>query len=214
MKDILLQPLLNKIIVFILGICAIVLVFFVYSQGFVRIDKLNTRGDYKVIQEEQIPYESVSTFFVAEGYLFLFYDNSGLVNVYSTDGVFQYGIQVFTSTSGRGKITFSNGSLFIHSRLHIIYEFVGTNCVNCIDWTNKITRTEFARAEKVFETVNSTVWDCYQYTMAPNRSGISRQKENGPSELIIEFPQINSGAYVIALIFIGFFFVLIWLEDK
>jgi len=201
------------VLITVIVISAVLLVYLLNSQGFARITRLNMKGDYRVIEQEQIPHEHVSEFFVENGQIYVFYDKTGLVNVYSETGTFQYGILFCTNPqNGIGDIAYLNGYLYINSRFPMVYTFDGQTCTNCFIYEYQVNTEEYHRLQKLFDTVNGTQWDGYQYTLAANNAGILRQREGGPAELIVEFPRLHSGVHAVEFILLGACLLLLLLD--
>ena len=90
---------------------------FSYIRGF------DTMGKLIIHQEEQVPHEDITDFTLAEEKLFLYYEDSGMLNVYSLDGKFLKGFQVCTRQNSRGYLSFGEGLVLVEAKCPVIYAF-------------------------------------------------------------------------------------------
>ena len=99
-----------------------------------NISKTVEVGEYVIHKTQQIPPgQKVTSMLIEDGEIFLFFDADGLVNVYSVDGIFQYGLQVNSSTSGRGDIAYDDGKLYVFTRENQLYIFEEQKLIQHID---------------------------------------------------------------------------------
>ncbi|MDD6883630.1 MAG: hypothetical protein PUD50_07980 [Eubacteriales bacterium] len=168
------------------------------SEDFSRVDKLDgkdDRGAFLILDEEVVPREDVETFLVSDGFLFLFYDDVGIVNVYTVDGAFQYGIQIFTSTSGCGAMNYSDGLLYIESRLNVRYVFEKKICKQCIICEYRVNEEEYKRLDPFFEDVPDREWDGASYSLSSDQSEILRIRQDGTETVVLALPKKNPYVY-------------------
>ena len=106
------------------------------SAGFHTVRSLQEEDGYLIHNEEMIPVEYVADLVVGEGKLFVHYENSELVNVYSTSGEFLYGIQIEDGSNGFAGICLQDGLLYFAGKSTGIYIFRGVEFVEMIPSTS------------------------------------------------------------------------------
>ena len=72
----------------IIVLCSIELVNLASAEGFSHISPLKTQEAYRVVVNELIPREEISLFLVTEERIFLYFDYTGIINVYSQGYLF------------------------------------------------------------------------------------------------------------------------------
>ena len=108
-------------------------------------------GKYVIHKTPQIPpHQEITTMLVEDGKIFLYFDLDGVVNVYSVDGVFLYGIQVKSSTSGRGDIAYADQKLYIFSRENHIYVFEDQKLIEHVEFAQE--KEKYRHFEKLLLT--------------------------------------------------------------
>jgi len=94
------------------------------------------KGTYRLLDQELIPREDITCFVISEDKVYIYYDKSGLVNIYLHDGSFCYGIQVPTLKSGKGDIAINKGFLYIDSRGSTLFVFNNSELVELLEPSN------------------------------------------------------------------------------
>lgn len=113
----------TAITIVIISVSFIVFVMHLSNSGFVPLKALKTDEVYRTLEKEYIPQTDLTAFCVTDSEIILYYDESGITNIYSLDGKFCYGIQTETSRNGFGDIEYTDGLLYIMSRSNRIYIF-------------------------------------------------------------------------------------------
>ena len=117
----------RKMILWIIGsaifLTILLLVVVVENSGFSAVKTFDTKGELIVHREPQVPWEEITDFAVSQGKIFLFYEDKGMVNVYSFEGEFLKGFQICTIKNSHGNITVAEGLVLVESRLPVIYAF-------------------------------------------------------------------------------------------
>ena len=142
------------------------------------------KGKYTLHRTEQVPREDVTSFIVDNGKIYIFYDETALINVYTIGGLFQYGIQIATIPNGHGHIAVQDGILFVQSRLPIIFIFQDEQLVDSIEPDNSYEKYISARA--IFSSEKKTADDIYNYQLSVSNNDIIRQDTQ---KTVIDFPK-------------------------
>lgn len=195
------RKLLLGIIGLIVFINAGILVVSLSNNEFAHINSLKEKDLFRILDTECVPREDVTSFCVSDGAIMLYYDESGLTNVYSLDGAFLYGLQTATSQNGHGNIKYHNGYLYIMSRPNRIYIFDKTELVDTFlpsdDWT------EFLRIEEMMRSNAQHSLDGETYYYLENVNKIAKTSISGEMTDIIVLPEMDSNdgtAFVLLLI--------------
>ena len=69
-------------------------------EGFTSITAMKEDGWWCIYERERVPRKDATELIAAGGMLYLFYEDVGYVNVYSDEGVFQWGCQVEAISNG------------------------------------------------------------------------------------------------------------------
>ncbi len=159
----------------------------VRGEGFARLRPLKNEKDYMIHYTENVPREDLSSYIVTEENIYLYYEATGLVNVYSTDGSFRYGIQTDTARNDYGDIAFINGYLYIRSRNSTMYVF--DDEVNARTFSYTENKSGFLTVERKMEETkkhfNSTGKFYY------NSDTIGMTDKEGNRHTLIELPKKN-----------------------
>lgn len=148
--------------------------------------KITKPGDFVIHAEEQIPpYEEISSMIVEDGSVFLFYDPYGIVNVYSTEGDFQYGIQVYTIANSYGDFAYKDSNLYILSRGNQIYKFAETELLTVID--SALEPERFRRYEALYLSAEkNTVYHGEQYYLLKDVNKVTKESATGEFITVID----------------------------
>ena len=112
---------------FIAIVIALIIIAFVWqdfllsNEGFSTITPLEAEQNYRYLHNEQVPREDISQLLVSNDQIVVYYDDVGIVNVYSWDGDYLYGIQIDSVKNGHGDMSFHNNLLYIDAkRIYVI----------------------------------------------------------------------------------------------
>lgn len=135
------------------------------QEPFSALPPIDETQKYILHEQELIPWESATSFLLADGKIYIYYDANGLVNIYLMDGSFDYGIQIPTIKSGKGDIAFHDGHLYIESRRAIYYVFNHQELVETIVPSDDVEK--FVSQSKLFDQEkNHWDGDC-RYQLSP-----------------------------------------------
>lgn len=208
------RKLLLGIIGLIVFINAIILVVSLSHNEFAHIKALKENELYRIYDVECVPMTDVTTFCVSDGTIVLYYEESGLTNIYALDGTFQYGLQTATSRNGHGDIMYHNGYLYIMSRPNRIYIFDETELVDT--FLPSDNRAEFLRIEEMMRSNTQHSLDGETYYYLENVNKIAKTSLSGEMTDIIVLPERDSDAvtaFVLLLISL-FCFVELTIRHK
>ena len=81
-------------------------IWLITKEEFDSIPKIGDedKSKYVIHRTELVPREDITSFCVDNGNIYIYYDETALVNVYGTDGSFKYGIQISTMKNSHGRI--------------------------------------------------------------------------------------------------------------
>ena len=165
------------------------------------------KSEYILHRTQLLPREDITSFTVDDRKIYIYYDKAALINVYGTDGSFQYGIQISTIPNGRGDIAALDGKLYIESRRSIIFIFQDEQLVDSIEPDNSYEKYISARA--IFSSEKKTADDIYNYQLSVSNNDIIRQDT---LETVIDLPQkfftaehlLIIGLFLLALSLFGY----------
>lgn len=185
------------------------------NEGFAHISRIRKEKEYIIHEKELIPRETLTSFLIADDKFFLFYDYTGLVNVYDLDGVFLYGIQFQTGNNGNGNITYVDidNCLYIYSRMGVIFAFDDRTFVRA--FTAREDENQFDRIEIYMtrEKTHSTETNKYYYGETYNH--IFKKDSNGKDVTVIDMPQKNEFVYPLGMmILFSIFGFCAFLQNK
>lgn len=182
--------------------CVIVLTFFglVWSRSgevFDRVPVLDGDLEYAVHMEELVPREEATALLVADGMIFLYYEDSGLVNAYTTEGEFQYGVQIADGNNGRGSIGYSGGRLYVKARVKGIFVFEGTELVQVEVLSQN--PEEYGRLERIADAEDPVSDGTYTYYYIGETNQITRSGSGNPVETVVQLPRKDPNVELLAL---------------
>ncbi len=187
-------------------ILLIIGVLILHNEGFSAVATWKTVGKVVVHQEEAVPRAKIAEVIVKDDRIYLFYDSCGLVNVYTTDGIFQYGLQVGTLANGRGDIAFAGEKLLIKARGNVIYVFDSEKLETFVEfqYTESKKGTEQAHLYDELESYFSAPKPCsYQgkfYTISESGAELLvRDTESSANKPVDFLPRRNTWAYFVFL---------------
>lgn len=189
----------------VLGVIGMLTIASIYNRDFDQIIPVEEKNHIIIHESPLIPYDEISSMVVADGMIFLHYDAKGLVNVYNTDGEFQYGLQVKTIPNGAGDIVYIDGKLYVYARGNIIYVFEKTELINIIEFRagspENIIFEQYAdlfSAEKQNEYLGKT------YYLLKSENQVTRVDGKNQFETVIKLPNntnySNNAVYMLVLI--------------
>ncbi|MBE6616791.1 MAG: hypothetical protein E7627_02425 [Ruminococcaceae bacterium] len=179
-------------------------------EGFNSIVQIRNedRSKYVVHRTELVPREDITSFCVDNENIYIFYDETALVNVYGTDGSYKYGIQISTKRKGRGNITAFNGKLYIESRRAIVFVFQEDQLVEIIYPDND---------HEKYDTISELCWGEkntsdgeHNYQLSESGNDIIRQYT---LEIICDLPEkskLSDNLLHLGLILLSFAFYGHW----
>lgn len=103
---------------------------------------LHDRSEYAVIYDEHIPSTKIGRkdWFVANGKIYVLFEDCSYLNIYSTAGDFLYSLQFFHSRNGLMQIGYKDDMLLVRTRKDDVFFFDGIDEVEYIqsDRNNRI----------------------------------------------------------------------------
>ena len=157
-------------------------------EGFAKLQEIKEDGWWVIGEEERVPRQDVTAFLVADGELYLFYEQYGLVNAYTVDGGFLRSYQVEVLSNGVGGIGWQDGVLYIDGRGGI-YGFRGTELVvadvggSCAD---------YKRINGIVQEPDNTAEGGYTYHYNPESGQIRRAMPGQALETVVQLPVRDS----------------------
>lgn len=151
--------------------------------------RLEAAGEYVIHKTPQIPqHQEITTMLVEDGKIFLYWDLHGIVNVYSVDGMFLYGIQVNSSTSGRGDIAYTDQKLYIFSRENHIYVFEDQKLIEHIEFAQE--KKKYRRLEELLLTKHdSYIYEDETYYLLKTVSMVTKVAADGKHVVVIDLKE-------------------------
>lgn len=175
------------IIVAVLCVSCVCLGYLVSNEGFSGIDPLSNGEVYRILKENKTPREELSLFTVDKDQIVLYYDYEGLINAYSLDGVFQYGIRIESLKNGTGDIAFHDGLLYAKARGGRMYIFEDDTLVSCFRSTDD--SAAYQEAERYLEGIPTNKSGNAAFHVIGNK--IMKSDNNGPYQTVITLPEQN-----------------------
>ena len=156
-----------------------------YLRARINASNAEATSEYIIHKTPQIPpYQEITSMVIEDGKIFLFFDAEGLVNVYSIDGVFQYALQVNSSTSGRGDIAYNDEKLYIFTRENHIYVFEDQKLIQHIEFAQE--KEKYRRYEKsLLSENNSNIYEGETYYLLRTVSMVTKVTADGESVVVI-----------------------------
>lgn len=175
------------ILICCLVVCTIfsVAVWLLSKESFDSIPTIECEDKSKYIlhRTELVPREEITSFIVDNGKIYIFYDETALVNVYRIDGSFEYGVQISTIQNGHGDIATLDGKLYIDSRQPIIFVFQDDQMIESIDPYSSYEK--YISIREIFSGEKNTEDGKYNYQLFESSNDIIRQETQ---ETIIDLP--------------------------
>ena len=197
---------MKKLLRYFLLVAAVVLVVLalvdVKKSGYTPIrQRIRENYGYELHAEEQVPREEIASIAEDSQSVCVFYDTNGHVNVYSHDGIFQYGIQVESSNHGLGWIALKDGLLYIKSTTNVIYRFRGQGLLDAVKFSTDPQKAEehdiFLAREKEMQQA-SEAKDAATYYISEDGWSLLAADANGELRPVSFLPSYHSeGAYLL-----------------
>lgn len=165
--------------------------------------------EYILHEEELIPWEDATSFLLSDGKIYVYYDASGLVNVYQMDGSFCFGIQIPTIKSGKGDIAYQNGYLYIESRRAIYYVFENLQLVETIELSKDLNRFRSLR-ELFVQEKNHLNGNC-QYQLSSTSNDIVSCDGD---QILLDLPEKSQTARLLIILASGMLGVAMLVYEK
>lgn len=163
------------------------LVWIPYKEGFSTISTFKTKGHIVFHGKENVPREKITDFLIHEDRVFVFYEDAGIVNVYTIEGAFVQCIQVCTIDNSHGGIAMNNGLLLIRSKNDVIYVVDATElCLsytvmkNHSDWENQTeTYRQYKKLLSFFSQEQNRKYYSKRYILSDSREDILVSQSGG-----------------------------------
>ncbi len=168
-----------------------------HKEEFSKLPDIGSEKDaYEIHYVELIPRETISDFAVDSGNIYVHYESSALVNVYKTDGSFEYGIQISTIPNGKGGVAIDGGKLYFCSRRSIIFVFEDGQLIETVDlWSSDESLEKDRMIRKMAEQEANHRDGGITYVLRENENDIVIE-ESGV--VVLDFPEISkAGEYSI-----------------
>lgn len=182
----------------IVCVCCLLLLVTMESEDFDQIDPLGPGERYHVYTDEYIPREELSIYLIANNKIVLFFDYTGLVNVYTLEGEFLYGLRVESLKNGIGDIAYDRNYIYIKSRGNTMYIFQGTTLVNSFRKNDDPVLYESIKELMDGEPNHSLNNSVYSYNSASN--SIQKREGRGAFETVLDMPDRSEDNYYLALV--------------
>lgn len=179
----------------IILISVIVLSILISHEGFSNILPLEAEEKYRILTDELVPREEISLFLVTEELIFVYFDYNGIINIYTQDGIFLYGLQIDSLKNGVGDIAFREGILYIKARGNMIYLFKETVLVD------NFRRQENPDTYKEIELLMDGE-PCHQINNVKffsSNNQIMKISEGNAIQPVISLPQKNMDIHYLAI---------------
>ncbi len=176
---------------------AFLLVISIGEESFDPVPPLEKDEYYRILNTELIPREKVTTFCVTDSVIVLFYDAQGLVNVYSLDGSFLYGLQVLTLRNGIGDIAVAGDYLYIKPRGNRMYVFEEKELIRNFRYSED--PTEYRRIEEILAGNENHSINEESYHYLPDTNQIVKRAPEGAMISVVTMPKINSDAQMLGI---------------
>lgn len=164
---------------------------------------------FLIHRSELVPREVVTSFIVDNGKIYIFYEETALINVYDTTGSFEYGIQVSTIPNGHGDIAILEEKLFVNSRKSIIFVFQGDQLIESIDPYHSYEK--YIATREIFAREKNTIDGACSYQLSDSSNDIIRQDTQ---ETVIDLPERSHVAEQLLIVGLLAIFLSIFGFDK
>lgn len=178
-------------------ICLITYIVLLQREGFAAVTRYKDLGKYRIYSEEKVPRAGSPSFTVSEDQIYIFYENVGLINVYTAQGDFCYGIHVGCLSNGKGDFTVDRGTLYLKCRGNIAYTFTGTTLLSFCTYADDPAAFEaiekLTRREKIHQIGDR------QYRLNPSGQ-LVKADEMGKEAIVVKLPSQNSWTSVFLIL--------------
>ncbi|MBE6950882.1 MAG: PQQ-like beta-propeller repeat protein [Ruminococcaceae bacterium] len=170
-----------KIAIGITAILLIVIAWLMEEDGFSSVAKPGRGLVYQIFAEEKIPREKADELLAADGSVYLYYEDFGLVNVYTTEGAYQWSYQVAPGKNGVGGIGYADGIFYLRSRSNGVFAFKGT----------ELASADVPNEDEIVDEPNPVTDSGYTYYYNAEANQINRAKPGEALETVVQLPQMN-----------------------
>lgn len=177
---------------------SVYLIYMVENEGFDSLKPLERGEYYRLLEEEKNPRDELTSFQATEAYLILYYDSAGLVNVYTLNGDFLYGIQIQTIKNGHGDFVFQDDMLYIMSRGNRMYLFREKNLTE--SFLYKESPEKFRQIEVLMENRSHDLPEGTTYYYLSNQNQIAKTTPMSTMTPVLSMPQANHNIPAIAFL--------------
>lgn len=182
------------------------------QEEFDRLRPLEGDGAWQIHETQLVPREKVYQMAAEAGKLYVFFNASELLNVYTTQGEFLYGIQFPNGQNGVSALECRENLAYIHARGSGIYIFEGTKLLRFE--LQSIYNPGHDELETVFtgEANHEDGGFLYQYDESANR--ITRTGDAGV-ETVVQFPKekLDKVKWLLMITGLLAFYLLMWDEE-
>lgn len=154
------------------------------KEGFSDVRATKADGWWWVCQEERVPRDDADAMIVADGQIFLYYENAALVNTYSTDGTFLRGYQIETISNGRGGIGYRDGVLYIDGKSGVYGFRDGEPVVSEVMYRDEA----FEEIKRILNAPDPVTDGGYTYYYNAKAGQITRNRPGEPLETVVWLP--------------------------
>lgn len=163
------------------------------KEGFATVRATKQDGWWMIWTDERVPRDEADAMIVADGQIFLFYEDVGLVNAYSTEGKFLRGYQIETVGNGVGGIGYHDGVLYINGKSGV-YGFRGGELVV----SEVMYRDEaFEEIKRILDAPDPVKDGGYTYYYNAAAGEINRSKPGEALETVVRLPVKDSNVDVL-----------------
>lgn len=156
-------------------------------EGFTSITAMKEDGWWCIYERERVPRKDATELIAADGMLYLFYEDVGYVNVYSDEGVFQWGCQVEAISNGVGGIGYRDGILFIDGKSGI-YALRGRELVMK---EVRASQEGYAQLRRIVREPSPVTDRGYTYYYNAEAGQITRAMPGQALEVVVQLPVKN-----------------------
>ena len=179
-------------VLLILGAAFLFLLGSLKKSGRLQTSTLKNDSEYCVIYEEHRPSCRIGAedWFVADGRIYVLFEERSYLNVYDVQGTFLYSIETYHMNNGAERIAYKDGLLIIHTRSGGVYLFDGPKMKEYIPWD----RTDEEKTEK-----NRMYYNYIEYEFSAKKLNqeanyylendtIYHLTDAGEGEIVLSFP--------------------------
>ena len=155
-------------------------------EGFDTVMAMDQDYGWIIYHRERVPRMEADQLIAADGMLFLYYEEYGYVNAYSTDGSFLRGYQVACGSKGVGGIGYADGILYIDGQCSGIYLFRGEELVRFEEQSTQ--NPNYRQTEILMDASQPRSYDGYDYYYNSVSGQITRARPGQALETVVQLP--------------------------